>query len=98
MAKAKKTETVTIAPFVVPIVSLDMPKHHGEWLTLPSPHIKVCDKLMGQLRAMTILHEAIHGIAELYGVTMSEQSTRNFEMALTNFLRDNLQLIEDLQT
>ena len=106
MAKAKKTETIRICPYDLPVcpVDPDDPRlsegahgSDGTFVPAPCPHIIVRNDVTGLFSGSIRLHEAIEAIGELHGLGLREYQVVGLEVGLLRFIRDNPQLIKDLQ-
>ncbi len=80
-----------VGPITLPVVFQDLTKEDlwGEFWPLPSPQIRVNDTLSEPIQALTILHELIECIAEVYGLRLSEGDIRTLEMALAGVIKQN---------
>tara|TARA_R100001594_G_scaffold16199_1_gene33571 strand:+ start:2151 stop:2432 length:282 start_codon:yes stop_codon:yes gene_type:complete len=61
----------------------------GEFWCLPEPQIRVNKELPGYIKALTIFHEVLECLAEIYGLNLSESSIRTLEMSLANLINSN---------
>ena len=82
--------SVQIGPIDVPIsIALLDERTMGEYHHSPSPVIKINHKSSGIVKDMTIFHEVLEAITELYGLNFSERDIRTLEMSLCQFVKDN---------
>jgi len=90
---------VKIGPVRVPIRYERLTGCDGHFKTDPSPVITIDSRLRGRRRNMAILHEAIHAVFELYGMSdpdPEELITRVLEMSTTSLIIDNPELVAAL--
>ena len=80
-----------IGPLNVPVVNVDLTAEEtwGEFWCLPTPQIRVNQDLPKDLRALTILHEVLECITEIYGLGLTEGDIRTLEMSLAGIIREN---------
>jgi len=80
-----------IGPMEVPVVYGDLSKEEtwGEFQCLPSPKITVNKDLPRNIQALTILHEVLECITEIYGLKLSEGDIRTLEMSLADAVKKN---------
>ena len=80
-----------IGPLNVPVVNVDLTYEEtwGEFWCLPVPQIRVNQDLPKDLRALTILHEVLECITEIYGLGLTEGDIRTLEMSLAGIIREN---------
>jgi hypothetical protein len=81
-------EFVFIGGIQVPVKLAKMaPGDFGEWRGYPSPSITVNGVLEAPAAFMTILHESLHGISEMYELGLTERDVRVLEIALSDLFR-----------
>lgn len=80
-----------IGPLNVPVVEVDLTAEEtwGEFWCLPVPQIRVNQELPKDLKALTILHEVLECITEIFGLGLSESDIRTLEMSLAKIIREN---------
>jgi len=97
------TEYVTIGPYKVPIVygelrcpdgTIDLGRYHNT----PTPFIEIHRHLTGLNLPMTKLHECIEFIDNMYHMELAEWKVCVLEVTIGSLIRDNRQLVADLQT
>lgn len=54
----------------------------------PRPRIMVAAGLDPDMRLLTVLHEVLHAIDDIYGLGLGEQKVRILEQALGSLVRD----------
>jgi hypothetical protein len=89
-------ETVQVGPLTLPVVALSDDDSVGEYRPRPTPCIAISGDLTGRVRAMAVLHEALHAIADLYGLPLDERDVQTLELTLTALIRDNPALVDAL--
>lgn len=67
---------------------------YGVWVSYPHYRIDIAPDLGGRDRALTILHESIHGISEIWDLNLSEKATRALEQAVAGLLMDNEEFLD----
>jgi len=60
----------------------------GRWDWLDA-EILLNQSLKGAARALTLLHEVLHAISDMYGLDLEESQVRVLEQALGSFVKDN---------
>ena len=82
---------ISIGPLQVPVLEVDLAAEEtwGEFWCLPVPQIRVNQDLPKDLKALTILHEVLECITEVYGLGLSESDIRTLEMSLAKIVREN---------
>ncbi len=91
-----------IGPLEVPVVYGDLTKEEtwGEFQCLPHPQITVNKDLPNDIKALTILHEVLECITEIFGLRLTEGDIRTLEMSLATIIKKNPQefgkWVEDL--
>ena len=80
-----------IGPLQVPVIEKDMTKEEtwGEFQCLPHPQIAINKDLPRNIQALTILHEVLECITEIYGLKLSEGDIRTLEMSLADVVKKN---------
>jgi hypothetical protein len=66
----------------------DSSEDQGQWCPT-SRTISILGGLTKHQEALVLLHEALHAIADQYGLRLSEKSVRTLEQALGGLFRDN---------
>ncbi len=86
-----------IGPLQVPVIEKDMTKEEtwGEFWCLPVPKIYINKDLPRDVKGLTILHEVLECITEIYGLTLSEGAIRTLEMSLTSIVKENPEEIQE---
>ena len=87
---------VTIGAVVVPVYLEPGDELHGWYSSMPEQSIHICQQEESSLYR-TVLHEALHAVADLYGIGLSERDVQVLENVLSAFLRDNPALVEKIQ-
>lgn len=82
-----------IGPTLVPVLEAS-PQHLGQdvlglWEGCPKARILLRDDLEDPMRRQTLLHEALHAIDEMYGLSLGESRIRVLEQVLTGLVQDN---------
>ena len=82
---------ISIGPLQEPVLDVDLTAEEpwGEFWCLPVPQIRVNQDLPKDLKALTILHEVLECITEIYGLGLSESDIRTLEMSLAKIVREN---------
>ena len=80
-----------VGPLQVPIVEKDMSLDEtwGEFWCLPAPKIYINKDLPRDVKALTILHEVLECITEIYGLSLSEGTIRTLEMSIASVVQEN---------
>jgi hypothetical protein len=82
------------APYKIPVVFTKMPKDElGIFHFSPNLKIEISDQLTGSLLSSTILHEVLEMISELHGLKLSESCIRTLEVALSQIMLANPDLM-----
>ena len=82
-----------VGPISLPVVFEDLTDQDlwGEFWPMPKPQIKVNKTLDRPIQALTILHEILECITEVYGLRLSEGEIRTLEMSLAALIKQNPQ-------
>jgi len=80
-----------VGPLQVPIVekNMSLDEAWGEFWCLPAPKIYINKDLPRDVKALTILHEVLECITEIYGLNLSEGTIRTLEMSLATLVKEN---------
>lgn len=64
---------------------------YGAFISFPSPMILIDGRFESNPNhpVMTLLHESLEAISQLYGLELTEQDIRCLELALYGLLKDN---------
>tara|TARA_Y100001963_G_C6616160_1_gene369407 strand:- start:141 stop:446 length:306 start_codon:yes stop_codon:yes gene_type:complete len=86
-----------VGPITLPVVFEDLTKEDlwGEFWPLPKPQIRVNSTLSKPIQALTILHELLECITEVYGLRLSEGDIRTLEIALGSLIKQNPQQTQE---
>ena len=89
-----------IGPLQVPVVYGDLTKEEtwGEFQCLPHPQLTVNKDLPNDIKALTIIHEVLECITEIFGLRLTEGDIRTLEMSLADVVRRNSQEIREWLT
>ena len=98
MARSKRSpiSEVFVGLTEIPIRYREMDESSGLWNGLSDPVITVNDKMPVLQQNMTILHEVLHAISEMYNLEWSERDVRTVEQALAALVHDNPALFKAL--
>ena len=80
-----------IGPLLVPVVYGDLSKEEtwGEFQCLPAPQITINQDLPKDIQALTVLHEVLECVTEIFGLRLSEGDIRTLEMSLATVIKKN---------
>ena len=67
----------------------------GEFVCFPGPEIHVNEDLSPKLKALTILHELLECITEVYGLDLKESDIRTLETGLASVVIQNKAVFGD---
>lgn len=70
-------------------------EQHGWYDSWPEQAIHIAEHDEGSM-ARTVLHEAIHAAADLYGIELSESKVRILEQAVAQIIVQNPKLVQAL--
>ena len=68
----------------------------GEYKSFPSPVIMIDDRLSPKIESLTILHEIIEAIIDIYDLPLDECHVRVLEMSLGQIIKNNPDVIKDI--
>jgi len=79
---------IKVGPHKIQIVFVEDIDGYGEIKELPWT-IRIKKSLSGRDTAMTLLHEVLHAIESIYGLTLGENKIRLLETTLSQIVIDN---------
>ena len=84
-----------IGPLSVPVIfgPLKEPDTFGFYSPYPKPTININNNLEPKIKAMTLLHEVLECLTDIYGWKMSEGDIRSLECALSMMVLENVEEI-----
>ncbi len=96
---ARKRSTVSevfVGLTEIPIHYREMDECCGSWNGLHDPVITIHDKMPVLQQNLTILHETLHAISDMYNLEWSERDVRTLEQTLAALVHDNPALFKAL--
>lgn len=96
----KIPESVKIGPYTYAVETVDDLSHDEDkncklWGHIHFESQKIRLATYNRLPFETLLHEAIHGIDEVYGINLKEKQVKRLATGLYSFLVENNMLRED---
>jgi hypothetical protein len=79
----------------LPVYITEDNEQHGWYDSWPEQAIHIAEHDEGSM-ARTVLHEAIHAAADLYGIELSEPKVRILEQAFAQIIVQNPKLVQAL--
>jgi len=68
----------------------------GEYKAFPSPVILIDERLSPKMEYLTIVHEIIEAICDIYDLPLDECHIRVLEMSIGQIVKENPKLVEEI--
>lgn len=89
--------TIRVDNAVIPVyLDPNQDVNHGEYITLPKQRILIAPQEPRTLYA-SLLHEALHAIADSHGINSAERTIRCYELGVVSLIARNPKLVRGLQ-
>jgi hypothetical protein len=89
MSSYAQLSTIRLGCLSIPVEYSSELQAMGEWVSGTSPKIVLADDLAPVQHALTVIHELLHGLSDVYGVGLTERDVLCLEQGIAGFVQGN---------